>query len=123
MNELASLLLHSQTQAHIFHLRVNGPGSYAAHKALQKYYEGIDGLVDGLVEVYQGKNDLVEYANIDKIENDASISNITEYFKKIAAAVEKLREDKKLQDSYIQNEIDAILVLIYSTLYKLINHQ
>jgi DNA-binding ferritin-like protein len=123
MNELASLLLHSQTQAHIFHLRVNGPGSYAAHKALQKYYEGIDGLVDGLVEMYQGKNDLVEYANIDKIENDASISNITEYFKKIAAAVEKLREDKKLQDSYIQNEIDAILVLIYSTLYKLINHQ
>jgi DNA-binding ferritin-like protein len=123
MNELASLLLHSQTQAHIFHLRVNGPGSYAAHKALQKYYEGIDGLIDGLVEMYQGKNDLVEYANIDKIENDASISNITEYFKKIAAAVEKLREDKKLQDSYIQNEIDAILVLIYSTLYKLINHQ
>ena len=59
MKELASILLHSQTQGHIFHLRVKGKGSYAAHKALQKYYEGIDGLVDGLVEAYQGKNGLV----------------------------------------------------------------
>jgi len=55
MEELASILMHSRTQAHIFHLGVSGPGAYAAHKALQDYYEGIVDLIDGLVESYQGK--------------------------------------------------------------------
>jgi len=36
-----SHLLASQTQTHIFHLQTD---SFAAHKALQKFYEGIDGL-------------------------------------------------------------------------------
>ena len=47
--EMMSLLLHSQTQVHTFHLQTE---SYAEHKALQKYYEGIDDLVDGLVESF-----------------------------------------------------------------------
>jgi hypothetical protein len=45
--QMVSILLHSQTQAHTFHLQST---SYAEHKALQKYYEGIDGLVDTIVE-------------------------------------------------------------------------
>ena len=45
--EMVSILLHSQTQAHIFHLQTK---SYSEHKALQNYYEGIDGLVDGVIE-------------------------------------------------------------------------
>ena len=47
MEELASLFMHSRTQAHVFHLRVKGPGSHAAHLALQAYYEGIIPLLDG----------------------------------------------------------------------------
>ena len=50
-------LLHSQTQVHIFHL---GTKSYAEHKALQKYYEGVDTITDGLVESYQGKYGLMK---------------------------------------------------------------
>ena len=42
MEELASILFHSRTQAHVFHLGVSGAGAYAAHKALQKYYENIE---------------------------------------------------------------------------------
>ena len=57
--EMVSRLLHSQTQVHIFHLGTKGNGSYAAHKALQGYYEGIDSLVDGIIESYQGKHGLV----------------------------------------------------------------
>jgi DNA-binding ferritin-like protein len=123
MNELASLLLHSQTQTHIFHLRVTGPGAYAAHKALQKYYEGIDGLVDGLVEMYQGKYGLVEFGAISKIDNDASLPSVIEYISKLADAVMVLRQGDTLQDSFIQNEIDNVLSLIYSTKYKLVNLQ
>ncbi len=123
MKELASILLHSQTQAHVFHFRVKGPGSYAAHKALQKYYESIDGLVDSLVEAYQGKHDLLEFVNVDKLDNNADTKNITEYFDKIIAAVEKLRKEKDVEDSFIQNEIDNVIMLLYSTRYKLINLQ
>jgi DNA-binding ferritin-like protein len=58
-DEMVSRLLHSQTQVHVFHLGVKGSGSYAAHKALQGYYEGIDALVDGIIESFQGKYGLV----------------------------------------------------------------
>jgi DNA-binding ferritin-like protein len=121
MKELASILLHSQTQAHVFHLRVKGKGSYAAHKALQKYYESIDGVVDGLVEAYQGKGELVYFDTVDELDNNATIENIVKYFIKLIAVVDKLRKDKDLQDSFLQNEIDNVIMLLYSTKYKLEN--
>ena len=66
--EMVCKLLNSQHQAHVFHFAVTGKGSYAAHKALQKYYESIDGLVDGLVESYQGKYGLMKsYKSYKKI--------------------------------------------------------
>jgi DNA-binding ferritin-like protein len=121
MKELASILLHSQTQGHIFHLRVKGKGSYAAHKALQNYYEGIDGLVDGLVEAYQGKNGLIFFDSVEEIDNNATIENVIKYFDKLIAIVDKLRKGKDLEDSFFQNEIDNIVVLLYATKYKLEN--
>jgi hypothetical protein len=121
MKELASVLLHSRTQAHVFHLRVKGKGSYAAHIALQAYYEGIIPLVDGLVESYQGNRDLIYFDTVDEIENGATIENITKYFNKLYTVVEKLRKEKDLQDSWIQNDIDTVVSLILSTKYKLEN--
>jgi DNA-binding ferritin-like protein len=121
MEELVSLFMHSQTQAHVFHLRVKGPGAYSAHKALQKYYEGIDGLIDGLVEAYQGKNGLIEIKDVDGMDNNAEVSNIIKYFTKLIAALDKLRKEENLQDTWIQNQIDNIAQLLYSTKYKLVN--
>jgi hypothetical protein len=46
-----STLFHSGTNAHFMHLQTD---SYAKHKALQKYYEGIIDLVDTWAETYQG---------------------------------------------------------------------
>ncbi len=123
MKELASVLMHSRTQAHIFHLRVKGAGAFAAHLALQGYYEGVLPLLDGLIEGYQGKNGLIEFANVDSVDNNASIDNIIKYFEKLSALVEKLRKDSTLQDSFFQNEIDNIAMLIHSTNYKLVNLQ
>ena len=123
MKKLASLFFHSRTQAHVFHLRVKGPGAYATHKALQEYYEEIIELIDGLVESYQGKNGLIEFQEVEGIDNNASHENIIKYFEKLAAALDKLRADESLQDTYIQNQIDGVAELIYSTLYKLENLQ
>ena len=50
MERIASMFFHSRTQTHIFHTRVTGEGSFAAHTALQAYYEAIVPLIDGLVE-------------------------------------------------------------------------
>ena len=73
MEELASILMHSRTQAHVFHLGVNGPGAFAAHKALQKYYESIVDLLDGLVESYQGKYGLIGGIALQPAKKTANI--------------------------------------------------
>lgn len=121
MKTLISLFLHSRTQAHVFHLRVNGPGAYAAHVALQSYYEGIVDIIDGLVESYQGKNGLIEFEEVEGLDNNADIKNIIKYFENLSTALIKIRKDESLQDSYIQNQIDTIDELLYSTKYKLEN--
>jgi len=121
MEELASLFMHSRTQAHVFHLRVKGPGSYAAHKALQAYYKGIIPLLDLIIENYQGKNGIIEFQDVDGIDNNAAIENIIKYFSKLIEALEKLRKGEKLQSSSIQNQIDTIDELLSSTKYKLEN--
>ena len=123
MEQLASLFFHSRTQAHVFHLGVKGPGAYAAHKALQKYYEEIVDLVDGLVESYQGKYGLIKFQPVNGLDTNCELENIIKYFEKLCAALDKLRQDKKLQDSWIQNELDNVAKLLYSTKYKLVNLQ
>ncbi len=112
--DMVSILLHSQTQVHIFHLQTK---SYSEHKALQGYYEGIDALVDGIIESYQGKYDVVTGYNSIKTEDYKSPEQVIKYFKALDSMVEKNR--KSVKESYIQNQIDTVQELIYSTLYKL----
>jgi hypothetical protein len=111
---MVSILLHSQTQVHIFHLQTK---SYSEHKALQGYYEGIDALVDGIIESYQGKYDVVTGYNSIKTEDYKSSEQVINYFKALDSMVEKNR--KSVKESYIQNQIDTVQELIFSTLYKL----
>ena len=112
--DMVSILLHSQTQVHIFHLQTK---SYSEHKALQGYYEGIDALVDGIIESYQGKYDLVTGYNSIKTEDYKSSEQVMKYFKALDSMVEKNR--KSVKESFLQNQIDTVQELIYSTLYKL----
>jgi len=111
---MVSTLLHSQTQVHIFHLQTK---SYSEHKALQKYYEGIDDLVDGIIESYQGKYDVIKNYNSIKTEDYKSSEQVISYFKSLDTMIEKAR--KNVKESFIQNQIDTVQELIYSTLYKL----
>ena len=113
------MFFHSRTQAHEFHTRTTGPGSFARHKALQEYYEEIVGLIDGLVEPYQGKYGLITYKKVTGVDNDASKENIIKYFDELIMFLEKERKSEKLADSWIQNELDNLAKLLYSTKYKL----
>ena len=113
---MVSTLLHSQTQVHIFHLQTK---SYSEHIALQGYYEGIDGLVDGLIESYQGKYDIIKNYDSIKPEDYKGSEQVINYFKSLDTMIEKAR--KNVKESFIQNQIDTVQELIFSTLYKLKN--
>jgi len=104
-------IMHSQTNAHLLHLQTH---SYAEHKALQGYYEGIDGLIDDYVEVYQGKYGL--------------ITNYPTTYEAPAAALEymvglsdylKQARPSLPQDSELQNILDEMAALLDRTIYKL----
>ena len=121
MEQLASIFFHSRTQAHQFHTGVSGPGSLAIHLALEGYYTEIVPLMDGLIEAYQGKYGLITYKQVNGNDTDASKENIIAYFDKLIKFLETERKQEKLKDSWIQNELDNIAKLLYSTKYKLVN--
>lgn len=113
-------LMQSRNQAHIYHLQVQGPGSFAAHKALQEYYEGIVPLVDVIAEGIQGRYGIITgYRMPESIREDG---NAKMYFEGLCKFVEMIRQDIP-QDSYIQNQVDTVVDLIESTKYKLTNLQ
>jgi len=115
MGQFVSTLLASRTQAHIFHLQTP---SFAAHKALNEYYENIVDIIDGLVESYQGKYGIITgYVNVT-IQEYQSCDGIKMYFSTLCALIEKSRS-MICQDSYIQNQIDEVVAEINSLLYKL----
>ena len=115
VGQFISTLMASRTQAHIFHLQTP---SFAAHMALQGYYDGIIDLVDGFVESYQGKYGIVKgYGNI-ALQEYQSCEAIIMYFETLCMFIEKSRE-MITPDSYLQNQIDTIVELIKSTIYKL----
>jgi len=117
INNLVSKLLHSRTQVHVFHWQTKSQSSFAEHMALGGFYDEIGDLVDGLVESYQGKHDIITGYDSPKIENYKDVEQLISYFKSLDAEIEKDR--KSIGESFIQNQIDTIQELLYSTLYKL----
>ena len=115
VGQFVSTLFASRTQAHIFHLQTP---SFAAHKALNDYYDEIVDITDSLVESYQGKYGIITgYGNI-ALQEYQSCEAIIMFFETLCMYVEKSRQ-MICQDSYIQNQIDEIVALIKSTIYKL----
>jgi len=111
----------SRDQAHIFHWQTTGIGSFAAHMALNAYYDEIPGLTDALVESYQGKHGLVMgYTPAEKFD-EFEKTVVVKYFKGLAMFVERAYTKLPQEDTYILNQLDNVKELIYSTLYKLEN--
>lgn len=113
-NVMISKLFHSRNQVHVFHLQTK---SFAEHKALNDYYDDVVDIIDGLVESYQGKYDLLTSYESYKILNYESNEQLLKYFKELESNIEENR--KTIKDSYLQNQIDNAVELINSTIYKL----
>jgi hypothetical protein len=115
IGQFISTLFASRTQAHIFHLQTD---SFAEHSALNTYYDEIVGITDGIVESYQGKYGIIRgYGNV-ALQEFQNCDGVISYFEVLYMYVEKSRQMVP-QDSYIQNQIDEVVALITSTLYKL----
>ena len=115
LGQFISTLFASRTQAHVFHLQTN---SFAAHKALNEYYDGIIDLADGIAESIQGKYGIITgYSNIDLLEGN-DCNEVIKYFTALEMYVDRARQTMP-QDSYIQNQVDEVVALIVSTIYKL----
>jgi hypothetical protein len=115
IGQFISTLFASRTQAHVFHLQTP---SFAAHKALNDYYDEIVGITDGIAESYQGKYGIITgYGNI-ALQEYESCEAIIMFFETLCMFVEKSRQMLP-QDSYLQNQIDEVVALIKSTIYKL----
>lgn len=115
IGQFISTLMSARTQAHVFHLQTP---SFAAHKALNEFYDEIVDTIDGLVESYQGKYGIVKgYGNV-ALQEYQSCDGIILYFTTLVNFIEKSRS-MICQDSFIQNQVDELVALIYSLLYKL----
>jgi transcription termination factor NusB len=115
MQDLISVLLHSVTQTHVFHLQTK---SYAEHNALGSFFDDMTDLVDSLAEGYQGKYGILEYKNVSGLKQYESKEQVIEYIEKLVGMVESTQSDA---DSFISNYLDEIVGLMYSTIYKLKN--
>ena len=112
-NRYVGLLMNSRTQAHAFHLTTP---SFAEHKALQAYYEGIIPLLDSWAEAYMGK-----YGRLRRITMNKRFMRdprkAKDYFKKLLARVKAVKLPKG--DTYLKNIQDEIVALIRQTIYML----
>ena len=113
--ELVMRCFHARTAAHVLHLKTR---SYAAHKALNEFYDEIVDLTDSFAEAYQGEYGLIgSYPATYRPYNDPlpMLDELVEWINEHRA------ECCDKADTYLQNMIDEIVSLIRSTQYKLKN--
>jgi DNA-binding ferritin-like protein len=112
-----SELMVIATATHKLHLRVQGQGSYAAHMALNTFYDKLPDLVDGLAESYQGVTEtILDYP----VVSEPVLNTVEEamvYMKDVYSRLTELQS--MLSYSEIINDIDIVKTLINSTKYKL----
>lgn len=110
--ELISTLLLAAAQVHVLHL--TNP-SFAKHKALNELYDGLPDIIDSIAESMQADGILTGYNQSITINQTldliAYVEELRTYLKNNRQAVST--------ESYVQNQIDSLLELINSTLYKL----
>lgn len=111
--EIIAVMFISREQAHRAHLLTN---SYAEHKALNEFYEGIVDFADELAESCQGICGPFESIPY-RMALPGKIDAVLERHMKSIESLRDALKDKR--ERPLQNIIDSALGLFASTLYKL----
>lgn len=110
--EFTAKLLYGAANIHYLHLMTP---SYSKHVALNELYENLPGLVDTVIEQFQGINDVIDTYPMTGCKYN---SNMVTYIKELYDYVESVRYNIS-NTSHIQSDIDLIQALFASTLYKI----
>jgi hypothetical protein len=112
-SELVYRCFHARTNAHVLHLSTR---SYATHKALNDFYDGIVDLTDSFAEAYQGDYDLISFTHLKYTFHPSGLEMLEDLSDWIGKNRSKCCDE---DDTYLQNIIDEIVALIRATQYKL----
>ena len=123
MGDMIALLFLSREQAHRAHFKASGVGSYAAHVALNDFYDNIIDIADSITEKYQGEFGVL--VDIPFLEpSDASQADV------YGTILAELKAHKGWIDAHryevcpkektaIQNLIDEAVEVYQEAIYKI----
>lgn len=116
MADLIYEMLHASTKTHITHLMTT---SYAAHIALNEFYDAILDKADALAEQYQGLEEIIlDYPNHIDIPMLKTPEDAVKYLKQMYDKISFVQS--VMSCSSIINTMDEMKALINTTKYKLI---
>ena len=109
-------LLHCRTTAQLEHWLTP---SRSDHVALENFYEGIVPLVDSFAEGFQGKYGKISPEQLPK-GYEFPQGEPLDYFLKVAQNIDEMREMPTFpRDTWLQNVVDEIRLLVSQTIYQL----
>jgi len=111
-------LMNAATSFHKLHLKVQGIGSYAAHKALNELYDALPGHADDLAEGFQGAAEkILIYKDVAPRVLD-TVTEALSYIREMYSMVTSLQD--KMPYSEIVNDLDNVKSTLNSIKYKLL---
>ena len=117
IEELISRVFYARNVAHFEHWIASGVGSYARHKALGKFYEGLPELADSFAEAWQAVHGLMGPVTLQSAEKNRDILEF------LQDQVERIQAGRyefcDREETAIQNIIDEIVAHYLSAIYKL----
>lgn len=114
--DLVFELLHSSTKTHIAHLVTT---SYAAHKAMNSFYDDVIDLADDVAEQYQGAVEkILSYPESMELPPLKTTEQVISYLRTLHSRITDIQ--KECSYSEISNTLDEVKSLINSTKYKLL---
>lgn len=117
LSDMAMLLLHAVSAAHVHHWNTIGPGAYAEHKAIGNFYEELDTKSDFLIE-----GCLLDNRKIISPQRAFFLGKTSlELVQYVYDQVDLLRRNPGFpQESEVQNAVDEIQMLCRHTINKLV---
>ena len=106
------IMFAGRTATHIMHLKTK---SFAEHKALNEFYDGIVDLADDLAEATQGQYGLLDIPFVNLTVSKDSVA----FLKGQLAELDKIMAG--VDEDYLMSIYQEVQKLYRSTIYKLVN--
>jgi DNA-binding ferritin-like protein len=115
-------LMDAALKFHVLHLTITGPGSYAAHKALNDLYDALPDHADTIAEGFQGATGEIPKYPADMPPSVCApvMTNVKEaisYIEELHAKINRVQDGCEFSE--IVNDLDNIKSTLNSAKYKL----